>query len=259
MYVPTMNLNPDTNTSNRQAAIHGLAITGFVALIALGMWFAVYTAQYVPVAVSRLTAAAVTLSQVFTLAPDAPEIENPNGTTATSTTNGTNTATTTTATSTTNTKPDGSTVKTTAGTQTSTTTRISGTGTSTLTGLPDLAITIDAVGYLATTSAESFVASSTVPKGSRPAVQFTIKNVGTNATGSWNFTAKIPTSTNFLFIAPAQQNLNPNESIAYTLGFDQATTGANKEIVISIDPSGLVSESSTENNTASTTVTVLGT
>jgi hypothetical protein len=125
-------------------------------------------------------------------------------------------------------------------------------------GLPDLVVNITGVGYLATSSATSFVPATVVPAGSRPAVEFTIKNIGTNATGSWNFSAQIPTSTNYLYTSIPQQSLNPGDSIDYTLGFDQAIDGSNQTITIRANASNAVVESNTSNDSSSATITILG-
>jgi hypothetical protein len=125
-------------------------------------------------------------------------------------------------------------------------------------GLPDLSVEITAVGYLATTSASSFIASSTVPAGNRPAIQFTIKNVGTNVTGPWRFSASIPTQSAYLYQSALQDTLAPGDSIDYTLGFDQANRGASQVVSVTANFDNAVSEATARNNSASTTITVLG-
>jgi subtilase family serine protease len=89
-------------------------------------------------------------------------------------------------------------------------------------------------------------------------VQFIIKNTGTNATGSWRFSAVIPTETAYVYQSVPQQSLNPGESIEYTLGFDQAKAGANQTISINVNFDHSVAESDTTNNGASANITVLG-
>ena len=112
------------------------------------------------------------------------------------------------------------------------------------------------MGYLTTNSTSSFVAASTVTAGYRPAVQFTIKNIGTNVAGSWRFSANIPTSVGYVFDSLTQQPLNPGDSVAYTLGFDNATIGSNESITITANYDNAIAESNTTNNTASTIVNV---
>lgn len=245
-----------TNLEQRRAAVNGLAVVGFVALIIIGMWFAVYSARFVPSIANRIGSAAVYLGSVFTPSESpALTIIPMASSTVISFGNGTSTAaTTTSSTPVAPAKP----VTPTAGHQTATTTRIGGTAPASLYGLPDLVVTIKKVGYLATTSASSFIASSTVPAGSRPAVTFSIKNIGTNATGQWYFSASIPTQTAYIYQSIPQQSLNPGDSIDYTLGFDQANKGSGKVITITANYNHAIAESNYNNNVASTTVTILG-
>jgi hypothetical protein len=131
-------------------------------------------------------------------------------------------------------------------------------GTGTLYGFPDLVVNITAVGYLATTSPDSFVATSTVPASGRPAVKFTIKNIGTNVAGAWRFSASIPTQTAYIFQSQPQQILNPGDSIDYTLGFDQANRGSNQTISVTANFDHAIAEITVNNNSASASLTILG-
>ncbi len=269
----------ETRTPTRQAAIHGLAVVGFITLVALGLSLAVYSERYVPNVVSylktevskttsylttavpnvisRIGSAAVTLSHIFTPAPKPSLAVIPTASTTISFGNATSTRATPTPTTTPK-KPVPAIPKS-VGEKTSGAYPISGNpGTQLLSGLSDFIVSIKAVGYLATTSAESFVASSTVPSGSRPAVTFTIKNIGTNATGVWRFSASIPTQSAFIYQSQPQQSLNPGDSIDYTLGFDQAITGTDKMISITANFDRTVTELSTDNNSASAKITILG-
>ncbi|MHB8710634.1 MAG: CARDB domain-containing protein [Minisyncoccota bacterium] len=254
----------DTSTRNTPAhtvTIYALAAVGFVTLIGAGMWLAVYSARFVPSVASRVGEAAVYLGSVFTSsnskAPGLSVVPTATSTTiyfgdASSTPAKKVPVPHTVATSPTRTK-------TTAGTKTSGTYQI-GTASSapSLYGLPDFVVTINAIGYLATTSADSFVASSTVPAGSRPAVRFTIKNVGTNVAGAWRFSALIPTQTAYIYQSQLQQPLNPGDSIDYTLGFDQANRGANETVSVTANFDHAIAESNTNNNSASAQITILG-
>lgn len=241
-------------TPARQAAINGLAVVGFVALVAAGIWLAIYSTRFVPTVVNRIGSAAVYLGSVFTPAEEPTLSVVPNPTASTTISFG-NAATSTTTKSATPVKPKP--VATTPGEKTGGTYQISGTA-NVLSGLPDFSINITAVGYLATTSADSFVATSTVPSGSRPAVKFTIKNVGTNMSGQWRFSASIPTQSSYLYYSPFQQSLSPGDSIDYTLGFDQAIAGSNKMISVTANFDRTIRESDTNNNSASAQLTILG-
>lgn len=250
-------MNQNTQqTPNRQAAISGLAIVGFIALIAAGMWLAVYSARFVPGAVSRLGAAAVSLSSFFNPAESPVSL----ATTTIPFGNGSAVATSTSPATTTTSTP---------GSSTGTGTPIAGTGsagsfpigtgpamTPVPTGPADFVVTITTVGHLTTASTDSFVGGTTVPSGKRPAVKFTIKNIGGAYTGTWRFSASIPTKTAYVFKSPVQQSLGAGESIDYVLGFDQASRGTDKIITVTADPDNTVVESNSGNNSASAKITV---
>ncbi|MDP2651752.1 MAG: CARDB domain-containing protein [bacterium] len=244
------------NTPMYQKAISGLAIVGFVTLVSAGIWLALYSTRFVPPVVNGIGAAAVYLGSVFTPAsePGLSVIPTPVASTTISfpSTDSGQAATETNA-------PSPASVKPTAGARTNTVSQISGTNVApALSGLSDLTVHITAVGYLSAASADSFIASSTVPAGSRPAVRFTIKNIGTNIAGPWRFSAYIPTQSSYLYQSQLQQSLNPGDSIDYTLGFDQAIAGTGKLISITANFDHTIGESNTNNNNATTTVTILG-
>ena len=248
-----------TETPSRGNIVSGLAVIGFIALVIGGMWLAVYSTRYVPGVVNRAGAAAVYLGSLFT--PSSPHLSVVPAPTA-STTISFGDATTSRAsqvTSTpTNSKPS-KTTKTTAGTKTNVTYQIGGTNSGAgLYGFPDLVVTIDAVGYLATSSTDSFVATSTVPVNGIPAVRFTIKNIGTNVAGPWRFSASIPTVNGYIYQSQLQQSLNPGDSIDYTLGFNQANVGTRETISVTANSDKTIQESNTDNNSASTVLTILG-
>lgn len=242
-----------TKAPGRQAAITGLAIVGFVALIGAGIGLAVYAARYVPNIVSGIGEAAVYVGSVFTPAPSSALSVVPTASTTLPFAEPSSTPVSAPPALAAPAKP----VTPTAGQETSGTYRISG-GAAALSGLPDLAVSIDAVGYLATSSADSFVEAATVPHGSRPAVRFTVKNIGTNVAGAWRFFATIPAANSYVYQSNPQQGLNPGDSIEFTLGFDQADAGTGQKVSISINPDHAVAESDMSNDSASATLTILG-
>ena len=248
-----------TNIPARQTTVHALAVVGFVALIGGGMWLAVYSTQYVPGVVGRLGGAAVYLGSVFTKAPEPTLSVVPTPTASTTISFGDASSTAPSGEITLPVAPKK--VRPTAGAETSNVFPIGGATTTAPAvqgGLPDFIATIDAVGYLATTSADSFIASSTVPAQTRPAVRFTIKNIGGSATGAWRFSASIPTQTAYIYESQSQQSLNPGDSIDYTLGFDQANKGSGETISITANFDHAVSESNADNNSASAKITIVG-
>ena len=249
---------PGNNNPSRQTAINGLAVAGFVALVTLGMWLAVYSTRFVPDVVGRIGTAAVYLGAVFTPSDEPSLSVVPTASTTIPFSEVVSTPVTEipAPTAPAPVKP----VVPTAGKTITTTTQIAGATTtpSGPYGFPDLITSIDAIGYLATTSAESFIASSTVTAGARPAVKFSIKNVGTNVAGAWRFSASIPTQTAYIYQSEPQQALNPGDSIDYTLGFDQANKGSGQMVSVTANFDHAVTESNANNNSASATLTILG-
>jgi len=240
-----------TETPNRQATVNGLAAVGFIALIAAGMWLAVYSTRFVPTVVNGAGEAAVYLGSFFagTPAPTLSVVPNPIASTTLPAAIATSTEINTTA------SPPAKTVD---GSKTNTVIQIPTPSTPSLFGFPDLVVTITATGYLVGTTTDSFVASSAIPNSIRAAVQFTIKNIGTNVTGPWRFSASIPTQVVYIYQSPLQQPLGPGDSIDYTLGFDQANRGVDQTISITANFDHAVVESNTDNNSASTKMTILG-
>ncbi len=253
-----MNENQN-NTPNRAVMVNALAVVGFVALISASMWLAVYSTRYVPGIVNRMGSAAVYLGSIFVPSPEPSLSVVPTPIASTTIPFGTASSTlSTNASPAVPTKPKPA--ATTAGTETTGVYPIGGTTAvnAPLSGLPDFVVTIDAVGYLTTSSTDSFVASSTTPAGVRPAVKFTIKNIGTNTSGTWRFSASIPAQSGYVYQSLPQQILAPGDSIGYTLGFDQANRGVDQTISITANSDRTVAESSTTNNNASAKITILG-
>lgn len=253
----------EVGTSAREAAVNTLAVVGFIALVGAGIWLAIYSTRFVPAAVDRIGTAAVYLGSLFTPSKD----EDP-GVTVVPTETATTTIPFGTATTTPATpepepavppKPAPKPAVTPApGVTTTTTVQIDGTATpAALYGLPDLTIRVTAVGYLNTSSVDSFIEASRVPSGKRPAVKFTVGNAGTNRTGAWRLEAKIPTRRAFTYTSTAQESLQPGDTVDYTLGFDQADRGTDQTITLTLDSRDQVDESNESNNTARANVTVL--
>ncbi|MDP1689920.1 MAG: hypothetical protein Q8L52_01825 [bacterium] len=257
---------------NRAAVVNTLAVVGFIALIGASMWLAVYSTRYVPSVVNGAGSAAVYLGSIFNRSTASLSVVP--APTASSTIISFGDATSTTETPVTPQPVTQESIKKivpivpTAGQKTTNTYQMgSATTTGALIGLPDLVTSINAVGYLAKSSSDSFVATSSVPTGSRPAVSFTIKNVGTNVTGPWCFSATIPTQSHYLYQSQPQQSLSSGDSIDYTLGFDQTYRGTDQMISVTANTANpentgtcarAVTESTANNNSASAKITILG-
>lgn len=239
----------------RETITKALAVVGFIALVGAGVWLAAYSARFVPSAVNGAGEAAVYLGSAFTREPaETPAAAVPSPAASTTIQLGGEPAPAPVA------SPAPATYTQTApaaGMRTTSAYPIGGAA-APLSGLPDLAVDIDAIGYLATNSAESFIPSSTVPAGSRPAVRFIIENRGANVTGPWRWSAFIPTTSNSLFQSLFQQSLNPGDYIEYVFGFDQAIPGADRLISITANFDRAVAESDMNNNSDFVKMTVLG-
>jgi hypothetical protein len=82
---------------------------------------------------------------------------------------------------------------------------------------------------------------------------FDIANIGGTSTGTWYFTAQLPTQTPYTYSSPAQAPLAPGSHIVNTLNFTQAASG---NFYVNVSP--VTGEASTNNNTALQYVTVGG-
>lgn len=254
-------------TPNRQAAIHTLAVVGFVALIGAAMWLAVYSTRYVPGVVNRIGSAAVYLGSVFTPAPGPSLSVVPTGTASTTIPFGTATTTSTTATITGTGENTSSTVGSGSGTRTpvdTTPTALHPVGGTAVAippyGLADLTVNTISTGYVTAFSQDSYVESATIPSGSYPAVKIRVKNIGTNWTGTWRLQASFP-GTQILESDP-QPSLPPTSSpdsysdfILWSNG--RINSNQNQSIVtVTVNFDSTVPESNTNNNTTTATLTV---
>lgn len=246
-------LMPHASNRQTETAVTSLAVVGFIALVAVGIWLAVYATRFVPPVVNGIGEAAVYIGSIFTPAPEPSlSIVSAPATIFFGEASTTPAVVTTTA-------PKVKVVEQTAGEKTIGVYQIGGTVASAPYGLPDLEVNIIEVGYFATTSTDNlFIASPIAPAGTRPAVKFTVKNIGTNVTGAWRFSASIPTVPVRVYQSDLQKSLASGDSIDYTLGFDRASVGADQVISITANPTHTVLESNFANNGTSTKVTILG-
>ena len=234
--------------------LHTLAVVGFVSLVGGGMLLAVYSARFVPKAISGLSTAAVSLSSVF-IPNETPTVATePAATTteATATTVATSSSPTETTAPTTPAKPA-------AGQETFTVIGGANTGGSaTLSGLPDLIVNIAQVGYYAAGTEAPLIVSNTIPAdASGGEVTFIVSNSGSNVVPSgWNFTVSLPSQTDQSYTSPGQPQLLPGERLKFTLGFTHLTSGADQVLSVSADMQNTVAESNDNNNAASVLLTV---
>lgn len=243
------------NLQNRQAAIRGLAVVGFVALVTFGMWLAVYSTRYVPLVTTRIGSAAVYLGSVFTPAEGPSLSVAP--TASTTIPFGEASSTISTSVSSANEPKETPVTNWTPGTPVTVTNGTATTpATPTYYGSSDLKVVIEDVGY--STVDGVIVATTTVPAHTRGAVKFRVTNVGTNVSGPWTLKITMPSGgiSEQTFSQPSLVPSQPSEYIAY---FVDVIPGASRIAIITIDPNHQLTELSTENNTAtSTSITFLG-
>jgi hypothetical protein len=250
-----------TEEGSRQAAIHGLAIVGFLALIVLGIVLAIYAARYVPSAVSRLVGGnpetTLTTVPTTTVPFTEPTAATSTGSTQAASTTVTAAATTTTVQATSSAATSGAIVGyRTVTSNTYTPGSIAIPANRTYTGLADLAVTITDVGY---TDNGEFVSDRSLARNDALTVKILVTNIGTNKTGDWTIHTVIPTSSKTEFVHDEQEpSLEPNGILPLTLTLTRGRlrTGDNQEIFVQVDSENDINESNENNNEDTATINV---
>ncbi|KKW43501.1 MAG: hypothetical protein UY97_C0025G0009 [Parcubacteria group bacterium GW2011_GWB1_57_6] len=227
----------------RQAAVNGLAMVGFIALVGAGVWLAIYSTRFVPTVVNGVGAAAVYLGSVLTPAPDSSLSVVPTPTASTTIPFGTATTTSATTTQVSPAKPSKPSYP-----------IVTAPAPPAPYGLPDLAVQISAVGYVTCDSQQCFVPSASVPSGYKPAVKFNVKNNGTNVTGIWNLNVSVPGQDQKF---DNLESMLPGAEATYVAWVTDARTASTQTIAVTVNYDGSVTESNTGNNTSSANVQVL--
>lgn len=114
-------------------------------------------------------------------------------------------------------------------------------------GFVDLSVIILRTGILDKTTNE-FIATSSIQLSDRVAIQFEVINEGTKTSDGWAFNAVLPTFPHHIFQSKGQQALGPGDRIEFTLGFDSVAGLGEREIIINVDPTGSINESTKSNN-----------
>ncbi|MEK7606155.1 MAG: hypothetical protein AAB458_00970 [Patescibacteria group bacterium] len=122
-------------------------------------------------------------------------------------------------------------------------------------GDPDLTVNFLAVGVVDRKTGK-FDERDELPRdvssSKRAAIQFEIKNEGTNVTGDdWRFDVKLPTNPEYTYKSPEQPTMFPGDRIVYTIGFDRVRNSNEDEYRIRVDIDDDVDESRESNNTES--------
>lgn len=250
-----MHMEITTTTQEKgpgSTAINALAVIGFIVLILIGIALAVYAARYVPIALNRLSGtAAVSLRSEDGEQPDYDVVVNqavlPFEPVATSSTPAPSPAPAYTAPPSTSNTGYGGGTGVTYGRPTTVTIPVTVPAPAPY-GRPDLTVDITAIGYCTRNDADSFRRARSVPEDENAGFQFTVRNIGTNTSGRWDFEYELPTSPAIERTVKSQRSLAPNDSMVFTLCFTEPRTGNNREVTVRVDSGRDVSESNENNN-----------
>lgn len=254
----------------RRAAVNALAIVGFIALVFLGIWLAIYAASFIPGVVSRIgqglglagsgnsdgngivvvppsdepddyewePAPAAPVAPTTPVTPAKPSTPAP--TAPANPVIGYRTVVTD--------YPTPGSIKVPANGQTN------------LHGEPNLEARITAVGYV-DSRGNNFKEDDTIDEDDRLAVKFTVTNTGTNkADSGWKVEVTLPTKEDrsFEFTSRSQPALNPGDRVDFIAYVDRgdAREGNDQEIRIEADVKDDIDESNERDNTDTEEITV---
>ncbi len=110
----------------------------------------------------------------------------------------------------------------------------------------DLSVTILAIGVIDAYTGQ-FVERAPYSPNEIAAVRFSVKNVGGRTSGTYRFSAELPTDTAYVYESSLQSALAPQSYIVNTLRFDRVSAGGIVRIVVT--PNG--NDSRTSNNVIS--------
>jgi CARDB len=224
----------DTGTPDtKKAAMNGLAIVGFGALIIAGIFLAIYAARYVPETLSRLSSAVILSSDNATTTDE----ENTDEETPVVVTDNNDEEEV----DDTPTTPVVTTPSTGGPLIVPVTPRVTSNQPQ-LYGLPDLAIINAEVGYM---RGSTFVEDDEVPNNRDAAVKFSVRNIGTNAAASWRVQVDVENEDT---VTGTGGYLMPNGTQNFTVRIENPEEGENIEIEIDVDYQNNLNESNERNN-----------
>ena len=121
-----------------------------------------------------------------------------------------------------------------------------------LDGTPDLAVKIADTGVV-DGAAGNFTATSSVSRGQFAAIVFDVSNIGTAVSGTWQFSANLPTYESY-FVSDPQDPISPCDHVRFTLGFRTLNNQGSNVATITLDPQNALKEANRANDTATTTI-----
>ncbi len=95
------------------------------------------------------------------------------------------------------------------------------------------------------------IVSASTDTSGMTSVVFDIANDGSAPSGSYYFTASIPTASSYTYTSPMQQSLDPRAHVVNTLRFSRGYVGSQDVFSVFVDPNNVIRESNKDNNTAS--------
>ncbi len=120
-------------------------------------------------------------------------------------------------------------------------------------GTPDLSLRLVAIGVIDPRTG-AFIQKNVFGSYETVSLKFDVANRGSGNTGSWSFTADLPTNTSQPYQSLMQNPLGPGDHIEFTLNFNAPVSGS---VVIHVDPTNAVSESNEGNNTLYQSISVV--
>lgn len=111
-------------------------------------------------------------------------------------------------------------------------------------GMPDLTIRPIAMGVIDPRTG-MFIQKNVFGSYETVTYKFDVANRGTGRSGSWSFTADLPTNPPKPYQSPMQNPLGPGDHIEFTLNFNAPSSGS---VMIHVDTSNAVAESNEGNN-----------
>ena len=121
-------------------------------------------------------------------------------------------------------------------------------------GIADLEVQMVGVGEI--NQFGSFEPKTVLRPYARGAAKFKVSNLGDKHSGSWYFTAFLPSRGGYPFTSQPQASLMPGASVEISITFDQLVPGT-RTFSVQIDPLNYIPESSEMNNSTGQNITVL--
>ncbi len=125
-------------------------------------------------------------------------------------------------------------------------------------GLPDLQVELVSTGIINRYTGQ-YLATPYAGQNDEVAVQFMVRNVGTNVSGSFRVRLNMPSSVTPFYESPYQQSIRPGDAILFTGSFDGPIYQGVNTGYITVDPYSQIQEVSKANNNLAVTFNISGT